>query len=89
MCTDCSLRLLAFHLLASWFSSIRLNNFGKTGERSYGSKLHKFQLPGIIDFGKFRTSAVRTTDLMVGTQLCKLSGTSDTLVGRAYSTFHL
>ena len=33
----------------------------------------------------FKTSAVSTTDLMVETQLCKLRGTSDTFVGRAYS----
>ena len=36
-----------------------------------------------------KTSAVSTTDWMVETQLCKLRGTSDTFVGRAYSIFHL
>ena len=36
-----------------------------------------------------KTSAVSTTDRMVETQLCKLRGTSATLVGRAYSIFHL
>ena len=37
----------------------------------------------------FNKSAVRTTDLMVETQLCKLRGTSDTFVGRIYSILHL
>ena len=37
----------------------------------------------------FNKSAVRTTDLMVETQLCKLRGTSDTFVGRVYSILHL
>ena len=35
----------------------------------------------------WETSAVSTTDWMVKTQLCKLRGTSDTLVGRACSTY--
>ena len=37
----------------------------------------------------WKTSAVSTTDWMVQTQLCKLRGTSDTFVGRAYSIFLL
>ena len=36
-----------------------------------------------------KTSAVIATDWMVETQLSKLRGTSDTVVGRAYSIFHL
>ena len=39
-------------------------------------------------YKKWKTSAVSTTDWMVETQLCKLRGTSDTFVGRAYSVFH-
>ena len=37
---------------------------------------------------KMKTSAVSTTDWVVETQLCKLRGTLNTLVGRAYSIFH-
>ena len=35
----------------------------------------------------WKTSAVSTTDWIVETQLCKLRGTSDTFVGRAYSMY--
>ena len=37
---------------------------------------------------ELKTSAVSTTDWMVGSQICNLRGTSDTLDGRAYSIFH-
>ena len=41
----------------------------------------------IQNIKKWKTSAVSTTDWMVETQLCKLRGTSDTFVGRAYSIY--
>ena len=44
---------------------------------------------GCVYYKKWKMSAVSTTDWTVETQLCKLRGTSDTCVGRAYSIFHL
>ena len=38
---------------------------------------------------KLKTPAASTTDWMVEAELCKLRGTSDMYVGRAYSMFHL
>ena len=40
--------------------------------------------PCVLFLTKWKTSAVSTTDWMVETQRCKLRGTSDTFVGRAY-----
>ena len=53
--------------------------------------MHEFEQanPCASFFFQWKTSAVSTTDCMVETQLCKPRDTSDALVGRAYSMFHL
>ena len=76
--------------------------FHKFHRRSFARVLHfilmkdigrrlAWMLPGCCqDFiKKWGTSAAGTINWMVGTQLCKLRGTSDTFVGRAYFIFHL
>ena len=40
-------------------------------------------------YKSWKTSSVSTTDWMVETQFCKLHGTSETFVGRAYRIFHI
>ena len=54
-----------------------------------------YSLPGMYIYGVYillrsKRQLLSITDWMIETQLCKLCGTSDTFVGRAYSSiFHL